>query len=210
MAKKLQNKRKLRKLYRFMSKPYDWFMKYWNKIFAKSAEKDLDKFVKKNFKGKFDVLDLACGTGVNIERLKKWKLDVGNYRAVDLSPDMQKKAKEKAGWIKNKEFLIDDITKYDPGKKFDLIICTWALSHMDEPAKLVNKYFDYLKKGGYMIFIFQGELKGYKVTGKVLGWIEGLFNAELVLEAEMKKFPKAIGLNKNYLGGFVRLYIFNK
>ena len=97
MAKKLQNKRKLKKFYRFMSMPYDWFMKYWNKSFAKGAEKDLDKFVGKNLKGEVDVLDLACGTGVNIERLKKWGVDVKSYTAVDLSPDMQKKAKEKAG-----------------------------------------------------------------------------------------------------------------
>ena len=210
MLKKLQNKRKLKKFYRFMSNPYDWFMKYWNMSFAKGAEKDLDKFVSKNLKGKMEVLDLACGTGVNIERLKKWRVDVKNYTAVDLSSEMQKKAKEKAGWIGNREFLIEDITKYDPGKNFDLIICTWALSHMDEPAELVNKYFDYLKKGGCMVFVFQGELNKYKVVGKMLGWVEGLFNAELVSEAEMKKFPKGIELNKKYLGGFVRLFIFNK
>ncbi|MFH1534193.1 MAG: methyltransferase domain-containing protein [Nitrospirota bacterium] len=106
--------------------------------------------------------------------------------------------------------MIEDITKYDSGKKFDLIICTWALSHMDEPAELVKKYFDYLKKGGHMIFIFQGELKKHRLVGRVFGWIEGLFNAELVSESEMKKFPKAIELNKNYFDGYVRLFIFKK
>ncbi len=201
---------KIKKFYRFMSTPYDWFMKYWNMSFAKGAEKDLDKFVNKNLKGEMEVLDLACGTGVNIERLKKWGVDVKSYTAVDLSPDMQKKAKEKAGWIKNREFLIKDITKYDPGKKFDLIICTWALSHMDEPAEVVKKYYNYLKKGGYMIFIFQGEFRKHRLVGKMLGWVEGLFNAELVSESEMEKFPKAIKFKRNYSDGYVRLFIFNK
>lgn len=201
---------KIKKFYRFMSTPYDWFIKYWNMSFAKGAEKDLDKFVNKNLKGEMEVLDLACGTGVNIERLKKWGVDVKNYTAVDISPDMQKKAKEKAGWIKNREFLIEDITKYNPGKKFDLIICTWALSHMDEPAELVKKYFNYLKKSGHMIFIFQGELKKYSLTMKFLQWINNLFQARLVSDAEVEKFPKKIVLDKIYHDGYIHLLILKK
>lgn len=201
---------KIKRFYHFFSKIYDWVLKYWNRYVVKETEKDLDKFVRKNVKGGIDVLDLACGTGINVERLKKWKMKVDSYTGVDLSPDMQKKAKEKAMDLEKKEFFIEDIMKYEPKKKFDLITCTWALSHLEKPAELPKRYSKYLKKGGYMIFIFQGEVVNHYVLAKIMQLFAMIVQSKLVLEEEIQKFPKSIVLNKSYLGGYTRLIIIKK
>lgn len=207
---KNSRKQRIRGLYHFWAKYYDFFMKYWNKYLAKGAEKDLNNFLKKNIKKEIEVLDLACGTGVNIERLKKNKAKIKKYVGVDLSTDMQAKAKKKAKDIKNKTFLIKDITEYKPGKKFDLIICTWALSHMKKPAEVVNKYYKYLKKGGYLILIFQSEFEKHRILQKILKKFEKIFQARLVPETEIKKFPKSLTLRKSYLKGYIRLSVIIK
>lgn len=205
----LQNREKIQKIYRFWSKFYDWFMKYWNRFVAKDSEKDLKNFLKK-IKGEVSVLDLGCGTGINISRLKTAKVKVKDYTAIDWSPDMQKKAKEKAEWIENKKFILADITKYEPKKKFDLIICTMVLSHMKEPSKVVRKYFKHLNKKSYMITLFQGEAGRFSGFQKILSHINKYFQAKLIPEKEIKNFPKANALDKSYLKGYLRLKIYQK
>lgn len=194
-------------MYRFWSGTYDWFVHIWNKTIARSAEKDLNEFISKNINKPVSVLDHACGTGINIERLKKWNLEVKDYKGIDLSADMMSKAKKKVGWIKNHDFKMADITKYDFTKKYDLIINTWALSHLDNKKDFIERTLKYLNKGGYFVLIFQGEFNKLSPLNWIFYPFERWLNAQLISEKTISSFPKTF-LKKRYLGGYVQLLIY--
>ncbi len=96
-------------------------------------EKVSEKFFG-NVKGK-NVLDYGCGTGRYCIPLSK---KGAHITAIDFNQAMLKLAKEKANKNKLKiNFKKQDITKYKPDKKFDLIISMLVLDHIKDLRKIV-------------------------------------------------------------------------
>jgi len=207
-AGKKPQKTRIKNIYHYWARIYDSFLKYWNKSIARSAEKYLNEFLDKNLGKKITVLDLACGTGQNITRLKNLKKKVAKYVAVDLTPEMQDKAKEKAGWIKNQEFILGDVMEFKTEQKFDLIICTWALSHMLQPERFLEKYLKHINKGGVFALIFQGEFEKAGILNTILNPLQKFFQAKMVSSQAIEDVMKKASLDKKYWGGYVRLLIF--
>jgi 2-polyprenyl-3-methyl-5-hydroxy-6-metoxy-1,4-benzoquinol methylase len=101
-------------------------------------EKDVKDFFP-NVKGK-EVLDYGCGTGRYAIPLTK---KGANVTAIDFNQAMLNKAKKKAKKNKVKvDFIKQDITKYIPKNKFDLIISMLVLDHienLEDIVKVINK-----------------------------------------------------------------------
>lgn len=103
-------------------------------------------------------LEIGCGTGKNTI----WLLDkAGHVKAVDLSPQMLEKAKEKIRSDKV-EFLQADILQdwHFAGKVlFDLATFSLVLEHIQDLDLVFRKLGKAVRKGGY---VYVGELHPFK------------------------------------------------
>jgi predicted TPR repeat methyltransferase len=107
---------------------------------------------------KFDkCLEIGCGTGKNTECLMSF---ANNIIAVDLTPEMLFKAKEK---IKSKKVTFvqadinDDWTFVS--HKVDLIVFSLVLEHIENLDSIFKKASETINSGGY---IYIGELHPFK------------------------------------------------
>jgi 2-polyprenyl-3-methyl-5-hydroxy-6-metoxy-1,4-benzoquinol methylase len=93
------------------------------------------------------IIDLGCGDGGLILSILK-NYENKKITGVDASPrrilDLKKK-------IKGQKFLCRDISSMNLGKnKFDLVICTQVIEHVEDDRKLVDEIFKILKPKGYL------------------------------------------------------------
>lgn len=117
-------------LYKTWSKSYDiddnWLIYMEEKVSSRFFG---------SIKGK-EVLDFGCGTGRYAIPLSK---KGANVTAIDFTSAMLNKAKKKAKKEKVKiDFSKQDITKYKPYKKYDLIISMLVQDHIKDLKKSVN------------------------------------------------------------------------
>ena len=101
-----------------------------------------------NLERNFSFLDLGCGNGWVVRRVKTDPLCV---RAVGI--DGAKQMIEKANKSDSKsEFLLENIETYCSPDKFDLIHSMEVLYYLEDPAQTVKKITDsWLNKGGTLI-----------------------------------------------------------
>lgn len=107
-----------------------------------------------NAKG--EVLDLACGAGVNFVLFS-----VGQVRgvtAVELSPARAAKAKEAASRAPFPvEVIVGDVLAVDlAGKRFDTVVSTLALCTYADPVAAVRKMASWCAPGGQILFLEHG------------------------------------------------------
>lgn len=112
--------------------------------------------LKKSGQEIFKILDLGCGDGAVLYRLKARfdPLHRAHYTGVDLSPLDIDFARERKVYFghKNCDFVLGDILKADIASDvFDIIINTEVIEHMPEPAILADRMRGFLKKGGLLI-----------------------------------------------------------
>lgn len=122
------------------------------------------------------VLDLGCGTGVNLERLLALDLPYGAYVGVDVSEEMLSQARTKFVDAPRAHFEQIDVTQDPlPEEQFDLITSTWVFEHFHDPAVAVDKAWMHLHPGGYMLLLF--EVEDPSLRGRLLRWLWGRFHA---------------------------------
>jgi 2-polyprenyl-3-methyl-5-hydroxy-6-metoxy-1,4-benzoquinol methylase len=112
--------------------------------------------LKRSGQESFKILDLGCGDGAVLYRLKARFDPVFrvHYTGVDLSPlDIDFARERKAHFDhKNCDFILADILKADIAPEaFDIIINTEVIEHVPEPAILVDRMRGLLKKDGLLI-----------------------------------------------------------
>ncbi len=179
---------KVQKLYSIQgAKWYDWFKPIWNWLTSKKAEKRLSRFLKENLNEDKEILELGCGTALNLEKIHKLNLPFKHYIGLDFSQDMLKIARSKFSQP-NIQFKHQDLTKLDGFHGiFDVILCTWVLSHLPSPADVVNRAQAFLKPGGKMFLIFLGQPKWY-INFWFAPLAKYLFRSKFVSSDEIKKF----------------------
>ena len=95
-------------------------------------------------------LDLACGTGVLCEILRKSGMEVWG---MDFSVGMIEIARQGSGDI---HYEVADMTTYRPERQFDLVTCTGdAINHISAMAdveKIFQNVYAYLAPGGHFVF----------------------------------------------------------
>ncbi len=183
------------------AKWYDFFKKIWNKITAKKAEKELKEFLRANISKNTSILELGCGTALNLEKIRSLSLKFGRYFGADFSKDMLAIAKKKFDGASNIKFKEADITKFDTEEKFDVILCTWVLSHLERPSEFVNGAQRFLNENGKMFFTFFLKPRWY-----VSFWFgpvaSSFFKADYVSDDEVAKFNN-VKLSHKYFAGLV-------
>lgn len=133
--------------------------KYEN-IYQKGAYKKFFSFDKNSIQNsllksisnwnKLDVLDFGCGEGdlSNMIAKKKAKL----VHSVDYSSKAIKIAKKRFGRKKNILFELADATKVK--RKYDVIVMSGVLEHIDDPFGLLRKMLKFnLNKNGMIVFL---------------------------------------------------------
>ena len=107
----------------------------------KKEEVDTNKTLK--------VLDLGCADGLMIKKLSK-EFNI-SATGIELSKDLYERAV-----INCPDAIIinSDINEIDfsEDKKFDLIICTAVLEHLENPSKVVSKIFNLLSINGISVW----------------------------------------------------------
>ncbi|AEH35994.1 class I SAM-dependent methyltransferase [Halopiger xanaduensis] len=96
------------------------------------------------------VLDVGCGPGVNFERLRDAIGPAGQLVAVDYSPEMVAKARdrvERHGW-ENVEVRRADATAVAFEEPFDAAVATLSLSVMPDVRGAAENVYSHLVPGG--------------------------------------------------------------
>ena len=100
-----------------------------------------------------EILDVACGTG-NVVLPCASCMPQANFDAMDISEGMLEKAEQNArrDGIENITFHLQDITKLDSTKKYDVITCGYALFFLPDAPGVLKVLVSLLKEGGMVIF----------------------------------------------------------
>jgi 2-polyprenyl-3-methyl-5-hydroxy-6-metoxy-1,4-benzoquinol methylase len=113
------------------------------KHFRKVAELIGENFTNK----KFEVIDLGCSTGSLLSYLKH-EMHYSNLTGIDLN----QKAVEFAKNSRNLNVYCDDATKFAAeDKKFDLVISTENIEHVNDLGKYIMTISNILNKNGQII-----------------------------------------------------------
>jgi ubiquinone/menaquinone biosynthesis C-methylase UbiE len=141
-----------RRLYRWVAPLYDPFRSLWSR-WTRPAEEELDRLFRERIGPGARVLELAPGTGINLERLLRCAPGFGSYLGIDASPEMLERARSKAGSDPRIALRLGDATT-PPEGSFDFLVCTWLLSHLDAPAETVRRAIRKLEPDGTAVFVF--------------------------------------------------------
>lgn len=146
------------------------------------------------------ILDLACGTGLNIHHLIK-KSKSSNIMGIDYSESMLGKAKQMYPSVK---FIREDVSKYKFNQKFDKVICTYSLSMIEEWKRTILNIRKALNKGGKFVILDFHPWRGIiKPIYPVFRWwlgkhgVDAERNALPVLKKHFKHVEKKI-MNSGY------------
>ncbi len=96
------------------------------------------------------VLDIGCGPGVNFTVIREAIGEDGRLAAVDYSPEMVAKARERVernGW-ENVEVRCADATTVDFDEQFDAAVATLSMSVMPDVRQAVENVYGLLVPGG--------------------------------------------------------------
>lgn len=174
------------------AKWYDFVKIIWSRLFSEKAEKDFSTFLKKNLNNNTRILELGCGTAMNLEKIYSLGLNFRSYLGVDFSSDMLAIARKKFEGRAKVKFQRHNITNLENHKgDYDVIICTWVLSHLDNPSDFVNKVQSLLSKDGKMFLIFFSKPKWF-IDFWLYPLSKYLFSAKLVPDEEVEKINNRI------------------
>ena len=136
------NLEKINKIYNTHSKFYDLTRPFF--LFNRKKTIELLNIQKQD-----KIIDLACGTGLNIPLLLK-KTSSENILGIDYSEAMLKKAMKKYPGVK---FIKGDVATYKFSKKVDKIISTYSLSMIGNFKKTILNVKNSLKKNGTFVIL---------------------------------------------------------
>ena len=194
----------VQKLYTVMGgRGWDPFRAQWEFFWARNAVRDLDSLLRRYVLPEAKILDVGCGTGANLARLRRLGLPFGHYTGVDFSPSMLALARKRFGDPPDVTFRQGDATALeDTGERYDVVVSTYLLDHLSEPAAFVNGVQRFLAPGGRLLVLFYSQPRWF-----VRFWMSPLgriVRATPVSEREVSKFTN-VRAKKSYAAGVVTL-----
>ncbi|MCZ7618936.1 MAG: class I SAM-dependent methyltransferase [Myxococcota bacterium] len=143
-----------RRLYHRVAPLYDGFRILWSR-WTRPAEQALDDLFRERIHSGVRILELAPGTGINVERLLRCASGFESYLGIDSSEEMLARARKKAHGDARIELRTGDATDLRAvAESFDFVVCTWLLSHLDAPADTVRAALSKLSPAGTAAFVF--------------------------------------------------------
>lgn len=104
-----------------------------------------------NSEEQFNILEVGCGTGIFSERILE-KFPRSNIDFLDISSHMINAARKKFGVSENIGYIVEDIEKYNPEKKYDLIFSNAAFQWINNQKGLFDQLDSILGTGGAILF----------------------------------------------------------
>ena len=106
---------------------------------------------------KLKIIDLGCGTG-NLTQKIIAAYPNADVTCIDMAENMLKMVKAKLKRKRNVSFWLGDIRNFDYSGKYDVIVASMVLHHIDQKDKVrfYRKLYNTLSKGGvfYVMDIF--------------------------------------------------------
>lgn len=121
-----------------------------NNMAIRKVHPAFDRMLKKEAEGKVG-LDLGCGTGLVTQIASKYAKEI---IGIDRNKAMLNEANEKTSLGAKMIFIQEDMTeKLDfPDQKFDFVISSLAINHIENIEPVFNEVYRVLKPGGFFIF----------------------------------------------------------
>lgn len=154
------------------------------------------------------VLELAPGTGINLVGLQKQATGFASYLGIDISEAMLKRARRKAGNDPRVRLRLGDATDLSSlDARFDFIVCTWLLSHLDFPAEAVRGAVAKLAPGGTAVFVFFAAPSDALLRALGRAFV-GSYKGQYVDPASISTIPNLERMTR-YASGFATLALFH-
>lgn len=182
-------------LYRHVASIYDPLTPIWRDWLYRDASVAFDGALRASCRPGDQVLDLCCGTGAVLERLRAVGVPFGSYTGVDQSSAMLERARSKFGALPGVHLEHLDLRQDPlPVGPFDLITSAWALEHLPEPGQIVALARARLRDGGRLVLLFEAD--GHAWRERLVRRVWRFFDARLVPELEYSAWPGRISLRR--------------
>ncbi len=195
-----------RSLYRRVARVYNAIRPLWS---SRAAEAQLDSLFAERIGAGASLLDLAPGTGTNLERLFRCAPGLGTYLGIDVSAAMLDRARITARSDSRVTLQLGDATELSGvGGSYDFIVCTWLLSHLERPEHAVRGALEHLEPGGTAAFLFFTRADGPLVRGLVALFTRSFRGAVVDSEA-IRRLPHFERMHR-FGGGYATLAVFRR
>lgn len=185
---------------RFGGRWWQPFRAVWEFLVCRGAIRDLESALKRYGTPGVAVLDLGCGAGENLARLRRLRVRFDSYTGLDFSPHMLALARKRFAGVDRVRFVEGDATRLaDTGERYGLVISTWLLDHIKEPAALVNSARPLLAPGGHAVFLFYTEPRRF-IGSWYVPWSRWSALAEPVREDQVSRFDGVVSRRSYSLG----------
>lgn len=138
------------------------------------------------------ILDIGAGTGL-LTSLVCQVYPEAVYTLIDLSPEMIGVAKQRFEKLSHFTYVVDDYTTHEFEGKFDLIISSLSIHHLEDEEKKVffKKVYSLLNDQGVFVngdqFISRNPTIEARIQKK---WIEGIERSGLSTEEKNKAYQR--------------------
>jgi SAM-dependent methyltransferase len=142
---------KIIRLYKYFAPIYSPFRPFWARMIIPQAERYLERVVlPETLCPNSSVLDLGCGPGTNLSRLRRLKLPFSTYKTIDFSPSILKWRRLQSAT--NQSFVVADSMRLPfDACTFGLVLSTWMFSHLEEPSYVIQEAQRLLRPDGWLI-----------------------------------------------------------
>ena len=126
-----------------------------------------------------ELLEVACGTGISTEHLRRTLPDTAKIRATDLNEAMVDFAEAKRGALNNVAFEpADGCALPYPDARFDAVACQFGVMFFPDKAQGFGEMARVLKPGGMLAFNVWDSLEHNPVAQLALDVIGGFFESD--------------------------------
>lgn len=139
------------RLYRRIAPFYAPLRPFWTRTACREAERYFESVALPGaLTPHSEVLDLGCGSGANLKRLRSLNLPFAHYTGADLTSAMLAKRKGRSPAASS--FILSDVYRLPlQANSFDVILSTWMFSHLIHPSQVVSEARRLLRPGGWLI-----------------------------------------------------------
>ncbi|MCH8875871.1 MAG: class I SAM-dependent methyltransferase [Chloroflexi bacterium] len=190
------------KVYSFWAPLYDRVRAVWARGIMGRAEAYLEREVLPLLvTPETRILDLGSGTGVNLSRLRRLKLSFASYVGLDLTPAMLAQAQTKQGGDPGTDFLQGDIWRLPfAARSFDLVISTWALSHLWPTHTIFDEIDRVLDPAGVMFALYWS--RPAWPMSQIAQLVERIFDMRFVERAELEHRLGGRAVTRSFAAGW--------
>jgi 2-polyprenyl-3-methyl-5-hydroxy-6-metoxy-1,4-benzoquinol methylase len=124
------------------------------------------EWVSKFFGQNDKVLDLGFGDGLFLESF----LNHEDFTILEAAPSLVQKANQKIHEAQSRVKIVETLfEEYEPNSKFDLVIASHVLEHVENPHLVLKKCRDWLRPGGNLVVIVPNRESFHRRLGLKMG-----------------------------------------